>query len=216
MPRRGRLSLGGGKGELNLATGEPLVDRGSVFQAQIMWPIKSEAEAEAALATMKQQSACAGADHNMAGKPERGRGGTPAPDCLLLSRDQRPCALSLALRTFSASPLPSAYRFVRPDKKISKRYDDDGEKNGGQRLLGTRRAAPALRPRCVRPAPSGAGKRPRFGSRVSPASTGCLTKQKAVGVAAVVSRVWGGQNLGKARFEHIVSTAAQLLVSARS
>jgi len=132
--RRGRLSLGGGKGELNHASGEALVDRGSVFQTQIMWPVKTEAEAEAALATMKRQSACAGADHNMA-----------------------------------------AYRFVGADKKVHKRYDDDGEAHGGQRLLG------------------------------------CLTKQKAVDVAVVCSRVYGGQNLGKARFQHIVNTAAHLL-----
>ena len=64
--RRGRLSLGGRHGEeVNHATGEALVDRGSVFIAQIMWPVRSVAEAEAALAKMKTQSACAGADHNM-------------------------------------------------------------------------------------------------------------------------------------------------------
>eukprot|EP00320_Phaeocystis_rex_P014289 CAMPEP_0119091394 /NCGR_PEP_ID=MMETSP1178-20130426/156130_1 /TAXON_ID=33656 /ORGANISM="unid sp, Strain CCMP2000" /LENGTH=196 /DNA_ID=CAMNT_0007074899 /DNA_START=26 /DNA_END=613 /DNA_ORIENTATION=+ len=40
---------------------------------------------------------------------------------------------------------------------------------------------------------------------------GCLTKLKAVGVAVVVSRVYGGQNLGKVRFEHICTAAQELL-----
>uniref|UniRef100_A0A7S4MD44 Impact N-terminal domain-containing protein n=1 Tax=Prymnesium polylepis TaxID=72548 RepID=A0A7S4MD44_9EUKA len=37
---------------------------------------------------------------------------------------------------------------------------------------------------------------------------GSLTKAKAVNVAVVVSRVYGGQNIGKARFEHICERGA--------
>uniref|UniRef100_A0A7S4I1T0 Impact N-terminal domain-containing protein n=1 Tax=Prymnesium polylepis TaxID=72548 RepID=A0A7S4I1T0_9EUKA len=40
---------------------------------------------------------------------------------------------------------------------------------------------------------------------------GSLTKAKAVNVAVVVSRVYGGQNIGKARFEHICERAQSLL-----
>eukprot|EP00316_Scyphosphaera_apsteinii_P024885 CAMPEP_0119337748 /NCGR_PEP_ID=MMETSP1333-20130426/94630_1 /TAXON_ID=418940 /ORGANISM="Scyphosphaera apsteinii, Strain RCC1455" /LENGTH=143 /DNA_ID=CAMNT_0007348865 /DNA_START=199 /DNA_END=630 /DNA_ORIENTATION=- len=43
---------------------------------------------------------------------------------------------------------------------------------------------------------------------------GCLVREKAVNCAVVVSRVWGGQNLGKRRFEHIVERARTLLLAA--
>ena len=36
---------------------------------------------------------------------------------------------------------------------------------------------------------------------------GALTRAKATNVAVMVSRVYGGQNIGKARFEHIVERA---------
>ena len=40
---------------------------------------------------------------------------------------------------------------------------------------------------------------------------GSLTKAKVVNVAVVVSRVYGGENIGKARFEHICERATSLL-----
>ena len=40
---------------------------------------------------------------------------------------------------------------------------------------------------------------------------GCLTKLNAVAVAVMVSRVYGGENIGKKRFELIVERAATLL-----
>jgi hypothetical protein len=59
--------------------------------------------------------------------------------------------------------------------KIEKAYDDDGEANLGQRLLG------------------------------------CLTKQGACNVAVMVSRVYGGENIGKKRFEMVCERATTLL-----
>ena len=132
MPRRRSASLGA-HGEIHIALGESITDRGSIFTAQLAWPLKSEAAAIAAIAKMRQQDACAGADHNM-----------------------------------------TAYR-VTERRGVSKAYDDDGEAHGGQRLLGA------------------------------------LTRAKATNVAVMVSRVYGGQNIGKARFEHIVERAMSLL-----
>mmetsp|Transcript_15142 Transcript_15142/g.32924 ORF Transcript_15142/g.32924 Transcript_15142/m.32924 type:complete len:210 (-) Transcript_15142:247-876(-) len=43
---------------------------------------------------------------------------------------------------------------------------------------------------------------------------GCLTKEKVTDAAVVVARVWGGVNLGKARFEHIQERARLLLHAA--
>lgn len=129
---RGRHRLGR-FGEVELARGPALVDRGSSFTATVCWPLKSAAAAEAAVALMRMDGANATADHNM-----------------------------------------SAYR-VTSGRKIEKKYDDDGEARGGQRLLG------------------------------------CLTKVKALGCAVIVSRVWGGQNLGQARFAHIATCATRLL-----
>ena len=115
------------------ASSAPIVDRGSLFTAQVCWPCKSVAAATAAIALMRSEGAASGADHNM-----------------------------------------SAYR-VAVGKKTEKAYDDDGEAHGGQRLLGR------------------------------------LTKVKGTNVAVMVSRVWGGQMLGKARFEHICRAAEALL-----
>lgn len=42
---------------------------------------------------------------------------------------------------------------------------------------------------------------------------GCLTQLKTTNVAVVVSRVYGGQNLGKARFDHICNAARVLLIA---
>ena len=40
---------------------------------------------------------------------------------------------------------------------------------------------------------------------------GCLTTEKVVNAAVIVARVWGGVNLGKARFDHIQERAKTLL-----
>lgn len=42
---------------------------------------------------------------------------------------------------------------------------------------------------------------------------GTLNRLKGTNVAVMVSRVWGGQNLGKARFEHIARAAEELMAS---
>ena len=105
---------------------------GSIFTAQVAFPIKSRQQAAAAIALMRQESHCTVADHNM-----------------------------------------SAFRIK--GKKVEAEYDDDGEAHGGQRIKG------------------------------------CLTKLNAVGVAVMVSRVYGGENIGKKRFELIVERTATLL-----
>ena len=130
----------GAHGYVEMARGEPVSERGSVFTAQIAWPVKSVAAANAAIALMRQQSHASCADHNMSafivgGKKGQKKGG----------------------------------------KRVEKAYEDDGEARLGQRLLGS------------------------------------LTKQGACDVAAVVSRVYGGENIGKRRFEIVADTAATLL-----
>ena len=52
-------------GTINLARGEAVECNGSIFTAQLAWPVKSVAAANAAIALMRQESACAAADHNM-------------------------------------------------------------------------------------------------------------------------------------------------------
>lgn len=70
----------------------------------------------------------------------------------------------------------SAFRIGGKSKrKIEKEYDDDGEAQLGQRLLG------------------------------------CLTKIGACDTAVMVSRVYGGENIGKRRFEITVERASTLL-----
>jgi hypothetical protein len=117
---------------ISIARGEESVCRGSIFTAQVAWPCKTVAEANAAIACMRQEGCCSAADHNM-----------------------------------------SAYRIC--GRKIEKAYDDDGEARGGQRLLGA------------------------------------LTKAGATDVAVIVSRVYGGENIGKRRFEIIAERASALL-----
>ena len=90
VARRWRHQLGR-FGEVELACGPQLIDRGSIFTATLCWPIKSVAAAEAAIAIMGSPTA----DHNM-----------------------------------------SAYRIL-VGRGITKKYDDDGEARGGQRLLGS-------------------------------------------------------------------------------
>ena len=122
-------------GSLNLARStQPIVDRGSIFTAQLCYPVESVAAANAAVALMRAEGPASCADHNM-----------------------------------------SAFRICGAGKKVDKAYDDDGEAHGGQRLLG------------------------------------CLTRLKVTNAAVMVSRVYGGQNLGKARFEHICRAAEGLL-----
>ena len=133
--RRSSRSLGP-LGTINVVRGEPATERGSIFTAQIAYPISTAAQATAALALMRQEAHCGVADHNM-----------------------------------------TAYRLAGPKKgsKVTKAYDDDGEAHGGQRLLG------------------------------------CLTKLAACNVAVMVSRVYGGENIGKRRFELICERTTTLL-----
>ena len=135
LPTTHNRSLGR-HGNVTIARGREIVDRGSLFVAQAAWPVASAEAAAAAIATMRQDGCCASADHNM-----------------------------------------TAYRVMDAKGKVTKEYDDDGEARGGQRLLG------------------------------------CLTQLKATNVAVIVSRVWGGQNLGKARFDHICTAARELLAA---
>ena len=134
-PRRSRRSIGA-LGTVEVARGDAASCNGSIFTAQLAWPVRSIAAANAVIALMKQESCCASADHNM-----------------------------------------TAYRIGgnRKGVKVEKAYDDDGEAHGGQRLLGA------------------------------------LTRANACNVAVVVSRVYGGVNIGKRRFELICETASQLL-----
>ena len=133
--RRSSRSLGL-HGTINLVRGEPASHRGSIFTAQIAYPISTAAQATAAIALMRQEAHCGVADHNM-----------------------------------------TAYRLGGSKKgsKVTKAYDDDGEAHGGQRLLG------------------------------------CLTKLGACNVAVMVSRVNGGENIGKRRFELICECTTILL-----
>ena len=121
-------------GSIEIVRGEPVSWHGSIFTAQVAYPVTSVAEATRAIAAMRQQGHAAAADHNM-----------------------------------------TAYRVKKIPKGLDKAYDDDGEAHGGQRLLG------------------------------------CLTKLDACNVAVMVSRVYGGVNIGKRRFELIQETARTLL-----
>jgi len=123
-------------GTIEIARGESVTCDGSIFTAQIAWPVRTKVAAAAAIALLLQESVCGAADHNMT-----------------------------AFRVCSAGG-------KRP--KVEKGYEDDGEARGGQRLLGA------------------------------------LTKIAAADVAVVVSRVYGGVNIGKRRFELIASTATGL------
>ena len=85
----------GRHGSVQLArSSASIVDRGSLFTAQVVWPVRSVAAAHAAIVLMRGEGDAAGADHNM-----------------------------------------TAFR-VREAGKLQKAYDDDGESNGGQRLMG--------------------------------------------------------------------------------
>ena len=62
--RRSSRSLGP-LGTINVVRGEPATERGSIFTAQIAYPISTAAQATAALALMRQEAHCGVADHNM-------------------------------------------------------------------------------------------------------------------------------------------------------
>ena len=55
----------GAHGQVRFARGPSITDRGSVFTAQVAWPVKSAAAAHAAIAAMRQDSSCTCADHCM-------------------------------------------------------------------------------------------------------------------------------------------------------
>lgn len=137
----------GRHGDCTIARGAEIHDRGSIFTAQCAWPVNSAAAAIAAIATMRQDSVCSSADHNM-----------------------------------------TAYRVVDAKSRVLKEYDDDGEVGPIVQKRHHSRDPPP--PNELAPPPQAHG-----GQRL----LGCLTKLKAVGVAVVVSRVYGGQHLGKAR-----------------
>lgn len=127
---------------VTLARGPSQTHNGSIFTAQLCYPVRDVKTARLAIAAMRQEGCCSSADHNMT-----------------------------AYRVGGTLVAPSQ----KKKSKIDKEYDDDGEAHGGQRLLG------------------------------------CLTKKDACNVAVIVSRVYGGVNIGKRRFELIVETAAMLL-----
>ena len=134
---RSRRSAGGCSFEV--VRSNPITCNGSIFTAQLAFPVKSVNAANAAIALMRQESHATVADHNMS-----------------------------AYRV-------SIYTGGRGKGKIEKSYDDDGEAHGGQRIAG------------------------------------CLTKKGACDVAVMVSRVYGGVNIGKRRFEIIVESTSALL-----
>lgn len=119
-------------GGIEIVRGEQVSHNGSIFTAQVAFPITSKQQAAAAIALMRQEGHCTVADHNM-----------------------------------------SAWRIK--GNKVEAEFDDDGEAHGGQRIKG------------------------------------CLTKLNAIGVAVMVSRVYGGENIGKKRFELIVERTTTLL-----
>ena len=127
----------GTHGTISIARGTESTCCGSIFTAQVAWPVKTAAAATAAIAMMRQESHATVADANMSAYRLGGQKGSK--------------------------------------RKIEKEYDDDGEPHIGQRLLG------------------------------------CLTKVGACDVAVVVSRVFGGENIGKRRFEITCDRATVLL-----
>jgi len=125
----------------------PKTDRGSVFVAHLAYPIHTEAEARAAIASLKRDAGHC--DHAMSAWR------VPAPP--------KPPALG---KRPSAAP------------RVDAGFDDDGEPRGGASIRAE------------------------------------LNARKALGVAAVVTRAYGGVNLGKARFEHIRERVAVLIQAA--
>jgi len=124
-----RLPISGNV-QIQLARGERIEDRGSIFVAHAAFPVSSRQQADAAVAAIRRLPELQGATHNIA-----------------------------------------AYRIAKNDTF----KDDDGEKKAGGKLLAM------------------------------------LKKKKVLGAVVVVSRWYGGQNLGPVRFHHITSSALQVL-----
>ena len=125
----------------------PKTDRGSVFVAHLAYPIHTEAEAHAAIASLK--------------------------------RDAGDCDHAMSAWRVPAPPKPPAPgKRPSPAPRVDAGFDDDGEPRGGASVRAE------------------------------------LNARKALGVAAVVTRAYGGVNLGKARFQHIRERVAVLLQAA--
>ena len=147
--RRAALPLAGrfaGR-SVRMLRSHPKTDRGSVFVAHLAYPIHTEAEARAAIASLK--------------------------------RDAGHCDHAMSAWRVPAPPKPSASG-TRPSAapRVDAGFDDDGEPRGGASIRAE------------------------------------LNARKALGVAAVVTRAYGGVNLGKARFEHIRERVAVLIQAA--
>ena len=154
------LELGRGL-TVHVAHGEPIVDRGSVFLASLAFPIDSQFGASAALVRLGADARHVGSDHRMTAyrfvRGEDRAGPSVDGGGMMTGKGKR--------------------KARRRAPEVVKEFDDDGETNGGRRLLGM------------------------------------LSKEGAVGVAVLVSRVYGGVNLGKARFEHIMRAGRTLLLA---
>ena len=147
--RRAALPLAGrfaGR-SVRMLRSHPKTDRGSVFVAHLAYPIHTEAEARAAIASLK--------------------------------RDAGHCDHAMSAWRVPAPPKPPALG-TRPSAapRVDAGFDDDGEPRGGASIRAE------------------------------------LNARKALGVAAVVTRAYGGVNLGKARFEHIRERVAVLIQAA--
>eukprot|EP00936_MAST-01D_sp_MAST-1D-sp1_P002367 g2367.t1 len=161
-----RFEIGRGV-SVYVAHGHDVEDRGSIFRASIAFPIPSQFAATAAVRLLVSDPHHVGADHNMSayrfvpapamttGNGSNGVPSRPSPSVSPPEKRQR--------RAAARAP------------PITRAFDDDGEANGGKRLLGM------------------------------------LNKERALGVAVVVSRWFGGVMLGKARFEHIMGAGRSLL-----
>jgi len=128
-PKTRRLHVFGTE-HVQLASGDRIEDRGSVFVAHVAFPVTSRQHADAAVSAIRRLPELQSATHNIA-----------------------------------------AYRLGK--KETFK--DDDGEKKAGGKLLTM------------------------------------LNKQKVLGAVVVVSRWYGGQNLGPVRFKHITGSALKVL-----
>lgn len=147
--RRAALPLAGrfaGR-SVRMLRSHPKTDRGSVFVAHLAYPIHTEAEARAAIASLK--------------------------------RDAGHCDHAMSAWRVPAPPKPPALG-TRPSAapRVDAGFDDDGEPRGGASIRAE------------------------------------LNKLDAVGVACVVTRAYGGVNLGKKRFEHIRERVSKLCAAA--
>lgn len=118
---------------VSLVFGESFEDRGSIFRGAMIFPVKTEAQANAAITYLRSRPEFSDATHRVA-----------------------------------------AYRTT--ERKEWR--DDDGEDRAGGRLRST------------------------------------LKSEKVLGAAVVVARWYGGQNLGKIRFEHFANGVKNVLTAA--